>query len=335
MEIFSNIIGIINTILGDPKRDYAGSGGWYEYNCPHCADENGGIPDNKYNLALTYNNSQWFHCWRCGYSGKLSRLIRDYGTRDQLNEYRAELSAIRGRLKYMLQSEGIIVSDDFSDMIELMLPEGFRPIKEGDRFTIPAYEYLKKRGITDNIIKRYNIGCVPYGSGDDRNMMCRVVIPSYDEFGTLNYWVGRDYTGKSFMKYKNVNIEKKTVVFNEAHINWYEPVTLVEGPFDHIVVPNSIPLLGKTLDYDYEVFTKLIHKSHSYINIFLDPDARDNALSIYKLLNSTMLNGRIKLIDIHGDYDASDIYRAYGHTVMLKMLASARRLTPFDFIDKF
>ena len=83
------------------------------------------------------------------------------------------------------------------------------------------------------------------------------------------------------------------------------------------------------------MFTKLIHKSHSYINIFLDPDARDNALSIYKLLNSTMLNGRIKLIDIQGDYDASDIYRTYGHTGMLKMLASARRLTPFDFIDKF
>ena len=54
METFEEIKNIVETVLGEPKRSYSGSGGWYEYNCPSCADENCGAPDGKYNLALNY-----------------------------------------------------------------------------------------------------------------------------------------------------------------------------------------------------------------------------------------------------------------------------------------
>lgn len=46
------IINIVDDILGKPRRD-ASVEGWTEYNCPCCAEENGGLVDNKYNFALT------------------------------------------------------------------------------------------------------------------------------------------------------------------------------------------------------------------------------------------------------------------------------------------
>ena len=335
MDVFTNIKGIVDTILGEPKRDYAGSGGWYEYNCPHCADENNGIPDNKYNLAITYEGA-YFHCWKCGYSGKLSRVIKDYGTRDQLNDYRSELNIIRERLKYSLNGNTFSIYDDASDSFELLLPEGFRILKKTDRLAYTALEYLYDRGVTEKMIERYTMGYIPYSNeGGDRTMMNRIILPSYDEYGTLNYWVGRDYSGKSFMKYKNTNVEKKNIVFNERFINWYEPITLVEGPFDHIVVPNSIPLLGKTLDYDYAVFKEILNRSHSYINIFLDPDAKSNALKIYRLLNSTTLHGRIRLAESFNELDASDIFKYYGPKGILHILRNARELNELDFIEMF
>ena len=76
MEAFDEIKDIVDTVLGEPRRSFPGSGGWYEYNCPNCADENCGKPDGKYNLALNYEHGAFCHCWRCGWSGKISKLLK-------------------------------------------------------------------------------------------------------------------------------------------------------------------------------------------------------------------------------------------------------------------
>lgn len=52
MNLENKVIGILSNILGNPKRDYCSSNGWIEFNCPVCAEQNGG-PDNKYNLAVS------------------------------------------------------------------------------------------------------------------------------------------------------------------------------------------------------------------------------------------------------------------------------------------
>ena len=100
-----------------------------------------------------------------------------------------------------------------------------------------------------------------------------IIIPSYNALGELNYWVGRDYLPPmrnehskvlngvsqiiphtySRLKYDNPKVEKKNIIFNEEKIQWDADITLVEGPFDHIVVPNSVPLLGKALNKEYKL----------------------------------------------------------------------------------
>ena len=47
------IYNILTTILGESKQGgYDASCTQYQFNCPYCADEKGGV-DNKYNLEIS------------------------------------------------------------------------------------------------------------------------------------------------------------------------------------------------------------------------------------------------------------------------------------------
>ena len=103
-------------------------------------------------------------------------------------------------------------------------------------------------------------------------------------------------------------------------------ITLVEGPFDHIVVPNSVPLLGKALNEGYKLYWDLLYKARARVNIFLDADAFQTVRETYSFLNHGSLNGRIRYIPIEGDEDPSSLYQKYGWRGIANKLASAREL---------
>ena len=53
------------------------------------------------------------------------------------------------------------------------------------------YNYLKKRNVTDEMMEKFNIGfCY---EGEYKN---RIIIPSYDDAGTLNYFTARSWETK-------------------------------------------------------------------------------------------------------------------------------------------
>ena len=162
-----------------------------------------------------------------------------------------------------------------------------------------------------------------------------VVIPSYDQFGNLNYFTCRDYTGIPKGKgtdRKNPDIPKKEFVFNEGMINWYEPVVLVEGPFDHIVTPNSIPLLGSTLSDDCEVYKKVTELCREKVIVMLDDDAYSKALKIYRLLDKSRLNGMVRITRCPQSYDPSDVYRDFGRKGILNLINSAEKLDDYTLL---
>ena len=86
--MFEVIKELVENVLGSPRRE---TDGWMEYCCPYCALEKGVESDGKYNLAVNYGEDMktkpFFHCWRCGTSGKLSKLIKDFGNRSDLSKY--------------------------------------------------------------------------------------------------------------------------------------------------------------------------------------------------------------------------------------------------------
>lgn len=322
------IHSILENIIGKAKNEGYGNG-WRSYNCPYCAEENMGIPDGKFNLETNIEHGGIFHCWKCETRGKIIKIIKDFGTREDLINYKHLLSVIND----LINDSNLSSSNDnyklfVNDCVDL--PRGFKNFNKNEKECIPALNYLQKRNISDKIIQKFNIGYIDGSLSNEFPLRNRIIIPSYDFNGNLNYWVGRDYTGNNKIRYKNPKLQKSSIIFNEKYINWYEDVVLVEGPFDHIVVPNSIPLLGKTLSIGNLLYNTLFEKAQANINILLDPDAVHSAYKLYNLLNINNLKGRVNFIPLTGTYDASLVHEKFGKKGIIELIKTAKPIHEFD-----
>jgi DNA primase len=285
MDELEVILDLLEDILGKPKKSYNG-GMQISYNCPMCDD--GG---NKGNLEVNINKSL-FHCWACsdvnGTSGVMGKLFDKFGTKKQKKLYQL----IRPE---ELKKEEI-------KKTKLKLPEGYTTFENSNPIYPPhrqALNYLKERGVTDDMIKRYQIGYTVEGS-----YAYRIIIPSYDIDGTLNYFIARSWV-KTKLKYKNPTAAKDEIIFNERLINWDKPIFITEGVFDSIFLPNSIPMLGKAMSS--LLFETLYNKANETITVCLDSDAWSNALKLYHELNGGRLYNKIKIIKLTGDKDVCDL----------------------------
>jgi hypothetical protein len=164
---------------------------------------------------------------------------------------------------------------------------------------IQAKKYLLSRGITDDIIEKYGIGFATDGEYGGR-----IIVPSYDKEGELNFFVSRAWF-KTKSKYKNPQSPKELIIFNESLIDWNKPIYLCEGVFDSFFLNNSIPLLGKHLPE--LLFGVLYDNAKSDIIICLDGDAFENAKKVYQQLNGGKLQGRIKILKLPNDKDVCDL----------------------------
>ena len=134
-----------------------------------------------------------------------------------------------------------------------------------------AIHYLKGRGIGIHDILKYRIGYCRKGLYKGK-----IIIPSHDANGSLNYFVARAYYSKDKYKHKTPPASKDIVGF-ELHINWNMPIILVEGAFDAITIKrNAIPLFGKTISNTLK--RRIVEKGVRKIYICLDLDARKQAL---------------------------------------------------------
>jgi DNA primase len=149
--------------------------------------------------------------------------------------------------------------------------------------------YTLSRGLNAYDILRYRIGYCAEGIYKNR-----IIVPSYDASGRLNYFVARDFYETSEMKYKNPKISKDVVAF-DMYVNWEYPIVLCEGVYDAMTIRrNAIPLLGKT------IMPKLHEKIESSgiksIYLALDHDAMRDAI---KLATTFVQNGyQIYLLDL-------------------------------------
>jgi DNA primase len=280
------LLDILCKILGDPEKVYD-SKLQYGYNCPEC-----GVDERKGNLEVSLEK-HLFHCWACGdvnnMQGPLGKLLDLYGTKQQKKIYN------------LLQPENHKPKEKRVD--KLKLPEGFTLFKDSTPIypiRRQAYNYLISRGITDEMIEKYSVGFCDKGSHKGR-----IVVPSYDLKGELNYYIARSWDPKSRAKYKNPEAEKDKIIFNEHLINWGEDIFLVEGVFDGFFLPNSIPMLGKHMSS--LLFDTLYEKTNGNITIALDGDAFDNAVKLYHELNGGNLYGRIKIVKLPLDKDIADL----------------------------
>lgn len=281
------LLDLIEEVLDKPKKVYD-TKLQYGYNCPNCRDLKGlDTVDNKGNLEVNLGKFV-FHCWSCGISGPLGKLFDDFGTKKQKKTYE------------LIKPEEL--KQEEIKRPKLKLPEGFVKFEDSNPRFIPhieAYNYLKNRGVTDEIIKKYNIGYTVKG-----DFAYRVVIPSYNSLGTLNYFVARSWT-KNRMKYKNPTAEKDQIIFNEHLIDWNKDIYLCEGVFDSFFLDNPLIMLGKKLSK--LVFHTIYDKAQENIIICTDGDAWIDGLKIYEELNGGRLYNKIKLVKLPKDKDICDL----------------------------
>ena len=285
------LVDLLSEFLGDPHQHYE-SKGQISFDCPVCADEKGlDSGDGKGNLEINYGRHV-YKCWACsethGTHGPLGKLFDQYATKGQKKVYN------------LIKPEELKQEDVRRP--KLRLPEGFTTFKDSNSRFIPhieAYRYLTSRGVTDEMIEKYNIGYTVNG-----DFAYRIIIPSYNLDGQLNYFVARSWVPKK-MKYKNPSVPKDEIIFNEGRIDWDKDIFLCEGAFDSFFLDNSIVMLGKKMSK--LLFETLYAKANKNIIICCDGDAFEDGIRVYAELNGGRLYNKIKIVKLPLDKDVCDL----------------------------
>ena len=220
----------------------------------------------------------YYQCWVCGFSGKsFSSLLKKLKASA---EYYQILCKNKVRTSY--------VSDEKKT---LTLPSEFKPLykSSNDIGYKHALNYCLKRNLNVHEIVRYNIGYCTEGTFANR-----VIIPSYDKDGNLNFYCGRDFYN-GYLKYRLCDGSKDIIGF-ELFTDFTKPITIVEGPFDALSVKyNTVPLFGKTMSRKLKM--KLLEYRPPYVNVLLDNDALGSSLKICDFLISNDIESRLILLD--------------------------------------
>ena len=240
------------------------------------------VNHHKPKLQVNIKNGKW-HCWVSGQGGhNLFQLFKKVkATKKQYQELNE-------------------LSDNFSfeyvptkqENKEVKLPDEYKPMwtKSNSPTYKHALKYLQSRGVSQDDMIKYSIGYCEDGLYSNR-----IIIPSYDNEGQLNFFIGRDIFD-SKLKYRNSPTPKDIIGF-ELFINWEEPILLVEGALDAITSKvNSIPLFGKTIMNNLK--RKILEKKVKTLYVALDNDAvKDSMKIVEELMNEGIKVHMIKLTE--------------------------------------
>ena len=179
------LLFLTESVLGKGQSTSKGN---YAFKCPFCTHHK-----NKLEISLrtTAKRENFWHCWVCGAKSKtlLTLFKKIKAPQDKINELNILIVPSKkqehveiGTLE--LPKEFISLSNPVEDKIAQIEAKH-------------ALKFLKKRNITQNDIIKYNIGFCKEGKYE-----FRVIIPSYDAEGKLNYFIARDYKEPSLQKYR-------------------------------------------------------------------------------------------------------------------------------------
>lgn len=265
------VISFLDNVLGSHQVAQRNE---YLWNCPFCSH-------HKPKLAINVGTGNW-HCWVCPTKGRtLFGLLKMMGIKDRYKE----LSAILGETPRS-------TVDDKIDTV-LVLPPEYKPlwkVQERDLEGRHALVYLSSRDIYKTEIMKYRLGYC-----DSGEYAGRIIMPSYDESGKLNFFVGRSHYD-SPLPYKNPQSTKNIVGF-ESLISWKFGILICEGPLDAISIRrNAIPLFGKTMPS--KLRDSILANKPPEVYFVLDADAISDSLKMaHDLLCNDIKTYVVQLLD--------------------------------------
>ena len=259
--------------------------------CPKCAKPS----SDKKKLVVKLDDGK-FHCWVCGLKGtNITYLFSKFKPsllEKCKNVFNSKSSFI---ISDVIEEEQVDLLEDLRGFVFLGDCENSR-----DPDIKAVFNYARSRGVSVEKMWKYRLGTVQAG-----RLRRRLIVPSFDKDGNLNYYCAREIDGSSRMKYINAPVAKGDIVFNEFMIDWRKPVTLVEGPMDVIEAgSNAVCLLGSHLSYNSSVSQKII-QNMTDVYVALDSDAKDKSEKIASFLMSYGI--RVLIVDLPSDKDISDL----------------------------
>lgn len=234
----------------------------FDVRCPICAPKD----PSKKKLSIFVADDR-LHCWSCGFKAHtLVPLIKKFCSRELLVEYCERFMPVGTKHQrcwtISLPSEKPV----------LALPGDFRMLvaaNSRDPDVAAMRRYLEQRNVNEDDMWRYRLGC-----SDEPAWRRRIIVPSFDAAGNVNWYVGRAIDERRKPKYEAPAGDRKHIIFNEMDVDWKLPLVLCEGTFDMMKCgENAVPLLGSDLNEQSSLFNCILVHETSVL-LALDADIR-------------------------------------------------------------
>lgn len=280
------LVGLIETLLGKGRKTSKDN---YAFFCPFCGHKK---PKLEIGVSTNEKGENPWHCWVCEVKGKtLESLFKKLkAPSDKLFELRTYVRGNNGEMQGKTTEKPI-----------LALPKEFISLVKENTKSLTyrqAIAYLKTRNLGREDIVKYNLGYCETGKYANK-----IIIPSYDKNGILNFFTARSFEKDPGRKYDAPTCNKNEIIGFENLINWKVPVVLCEGPFDALAIRrNVVPLFGKIIPTALK--TKLTEMQVKTVYLALDKDAIKQTLKYAEELIN--LGKEVYIVELDGK-DPSDI----------------------------
>lgn len=229
--------------------------------CPICAP----LDRSKKKLAIRVEDDL-VHCWVCGFRARsLVTLIKKYGTQQLMNEYRNRFMPVDPG-----STRCVFISVDEEAQRAVKLPDDFKLLalaSDVDPDVRAVKRYCSSRGLTRDDLWFFKIGV-----SNEPRWRRRVIVPSFNASGEINYFVARAVDDSRRPKYDNPDVDRVPIIFNEINVDWSKRVVLCEGAFDSFKCgENAVPMLGSDLNEQSALFNAIVAHSTPVV-LALDGD---------------------------------------------------------------
>lgn len=265
---------------------------------------------DKIKLVIRIDDGR-YHCWVCGIKGRniadlTRRFVRRHGD----------------IVAHAFPSRRPTFDEPQPQQREVVeVPQGMRllatHVDDANRGVQAMLRYLYSRGMSDVDLWRYRL-CFSH----EKQFRNRVIIPSFDADGKMNYYVTRTIDPRVYPRYVNAPVKRQEVIFNEIDIDWHSELVITEGPFDAMNCGGNVTcLLGNSMDTKFGLFRKIVEHATPIV-LALDAEEVENTRKLAHLLYSYDIN--VRIMDVSGHKDLGSMPREVIH----ERLDDAKLWTP-------
>lgn len=264
---------------------------------------------HKRKLSINIRNNR-FRCWVCGYAGyKIFPILYDYGNTSQRERYfktlGIELKENKIKTHVELPKDYVFALEDRDSPTGMM-----------------AHSFLEDSKIDKKTILQTKVGFCRDGNYKDR-----IIFPSFDAVGKLNYFITRRIDGGDYKKYLDCEHEKSSIIFNELFLDFTKPIILVENVkvhLRHFQVPNVVPIMGTKLDENYKLFEQIVMRDCPRVYVAFDKDARKQSINLINKFSKHGIDARLVPAEKQHDEVSTSFF--------VKSLMAAQSISKEDFI---